>query len=560
MNNHTNIITKIDRNSKQAYLPHTDKLPLVVVNYIRQELLKNENDDVKALFSILRKETELCLRKNEGYAPISWELLNKNKYTEAIKRLRELDLVEYIDHVSPQNGRAGKSKEYRIKLPLFYRLSNMTCNRVDSYIEDGFTLYNGITGKPIRLTKKDKTHQIYKYNKKKKQDELIVSEVVAKGIEPIKYCYFNYKLVEEYLDFLKEQWLLGNLSKKKELRYMNDERCYASVLERPFIVLEKEFKGMLLYQPSYRGQRTGRKSEIGGGFQSCSRDMKQVGFAYSRGTRNYDLKSSQIYCLKYQFMSARLNYGLLDNYLSADKGALAAAVGIDKDTWKGINYGAYFGGFPTKKLKTIKVSGDRKKDYGTLNSLLSYEVVSRHICNFLNIKTWYNNQARRRECEIKYNGNVNVTLVNIYAILKRFYDQNQDLLEELITWHKYLATDFLQSNTVAIKDKKYIINRSDMPIEVTQFMNSKGKVSTRGQRKIASHLLQGQEAQFISRLTWYSEKYKDCPYRVMSDQHDGLIVQGFITDKYVDMARQDTGFTEAYLVEKEYSDKEYCLV
>ena len=81
----------------------------------------------------------MCLRKNEGFAPISWELLNNNKYTKAIKRLRELDLVEYIDRVSPQNGRAGKSREYRIKLPLFYRLSNVTGNRVENYIEDGFT-------------------------------------------------------------------------------------------------------------------------------------------------------------------------------------------------------------------------------------------------------------------------------------------------------------------------------------------------------------------------------------------------------------------------------------
>ena len=232
--NHNNIIAKISKNSKQSYLPHTDKLPLAAVNYIREELLKNESDDVKALFSVLRKETELCLRKNEGYAPISWELLKKYKYTEAIKRLRELDLVDYIDHVIPQNGRAGKSREYRIRLPLFYRLNNMTCNRVSSYIEDGFTLYNGITGKAIRMSKKEKAHRIYKYNKKKKKDELIVSDIVARGIEPIKYCYFNYLLVEEYLDFLKEQWLLGNLSQSNELRYMNDERCYASVLERPF--------------------------------------------------------------------------------------------------------------------------------------------------------------------------------------------------------------------------------------------------------------------------------------------------------------------------------------
>ena len=64
-------------------------------------------------------------------------------------------------------------------------------------------------------------------------------------------------------------------------------------------------------------------------------------------------------------------------------------------------------------------------------------------------------------------------------------------------------------------------------------------------RKLASHLLPGQEACFISRLTWYSKSEPDCPYRVISDQHDGLIVHGLIPEEYVEKARLDT-----YLVEK----------
>ena len=91
-----------------------------------------------------------------------------------------------------------------------------------------------------------------------------------------------------------------------------------------------------------------------------------------------------------------------------------------------------------------------------------------------------------------------------------------------------------------------------MPLEMTQYLNNKGVINSQGKRDLASHLLQGQEACFISRLTWYSKSEPDCPYRVISDQHDGLIVHGLIPEEYVEKARQDTGFQYAYLVEKSY--------
>ena len=55
---HTNIIT-YQQNNRKSYLPHTDKLPKVAVDFIWDDLLKDEDDKVKSLFSILRKEHEL---------------------------------------------------------------------------------------------------------------------------------------------------------------------------------------------------------------------------------------------------------------------------------------------------------------------------------------------------------------------------------------------------------------------------------------------------------------------------------------------------------------------
>ncbi len=90
-----------------------------------------------------------------------------------------------------------------------------------------------------------------------------------------------------------------------------------------------------------------------------------------------------------------------------------------------------------------------------------------------------------------------------------------------------------------------------MKLEITPFINEKKVISAEGKRKIAAHVLQGIEAAFISYITHYSSE-PDCPYRVISDQHDGVIVKGFIPEKYVERARLDSDFKYGILVEKPY--------
>ena len=526
-------VNNIIANTKQSYLPHTDKLPKIAVDYIWNNLLKDEEDSVKRLFFMIRKSQEINLTKREGRTPISWKLIRKKKLEDDIKILKELGVVQYTGF----SKIAKQSREYWIDWDLYRYIESLIPGRVEDFSNNNWQPWNGINNKAIRKSNKSR-HEIYKRNKRKKKDELIVSEIVEDGILPIKYCVIDFINVEDYLNYYQELYMKKLLTTSEELKYLNNERCYRNILMSGFDAKDN----LLMYQPSYRGQSTGRRSEIGGGFQSCSRKMKYEAFYFIPNVRNYDLKSSQMYALKYAFMSARFDTSIVDRYLGIDKAIWASKVGVDVDTWKGLMYGAYFGGFPTSMFKK---DGNIKniKTFG----LLRLEVVRNHICKYLGIDTWYNYDKNRHECN-------DSPYVNkkIKRILEAFYTQNKDLLNELKEWRDFLATDFIESNVdISIRGKLIILNRSGMPIDMSEYINGKGVVSNKGKRDLASHILQGQEAQFISCITKYSLE-PDCPYRVMNDQHDGVIVQGFIPDEYQEKARQETKFKFAYLEPKSF--------
>ena len=528
-------INNIIANTKQSYLPHTDKLPKIAVDYIWNDLLVNEGGDVKRLLFIIRKSQEININKYGGMTPIPYELIKKKGYVEALEKLKDLNIVQYTGF----SKAAKRCRSYWINWDLYKKIDNLIPGRVENFSNNNWKPWNGINNKEIRESATSR-HKIYKYNKRKKKYELTVSEVVENGILPIKFCIIDFINVETYLNYQRELYMKKVLTASEGMKYLNNERCYRNILMNGFII-DSEHKNLLLYEPRYRGQKTGRRSEIGGGFQSCSREMKHEAFYFLPNIRNYDLKSSQMYGLKYAFMSARFDTSIVDKYLAIDKAVWASQIGIDKDTWKGLMYGAYFGGFPSSYFRKDGTMID-KKTY----IMLKCEIVRKHICKFLGIETWYNYKLNRHEC--------NDTVENnkaIQRILSAFYVQNKDLIDKLKEWRDYLATDFFNSNFEIKGGKKYIWNRSNMPIEMTQYMNSKGVISNKGKRDLASHILQGQEALFISCITSYSLE-EDCPYEVMSDQADGVIVQGFIPDEYQERARQDSKFEFAYLEEKPY--------
>lgn len=158
----TSLITYQQNNSK-SYLPHTDKLPKIAVDFIWNNLLKDEDNKVKSLFSILRKEHELNIR-NDGYAPIPYETYKKYNYNQEIERLKELGYVEYTDY-SYNKYSSGKCREYRLPWDLYNYIDDLIPGRVINFTKNNWQFYNGINNKIIRKSKKKIQHEIYQYNK-----------------------------------------------------------------------------------------------------------------------------------------------------------------------------------------------------------------------------------------------------------------------------------------------------------------------------------------------------------------------------------------------------------
>ncbi len=304
-------------------------------------------------------------------------------------------------------------------------------------------------------------------------------------------------------------------------------------------------ENLLEYIPRYKAQSTGRKSEIGGGFQSCSREQKEEAWRFRPDVfTNYDLKSSQIWGLYRQLEEAGFDTLVLDKYIHTPKKDLAEEIGLDVDCWKGLLYGTFFGGFP-------KFTKDGKVPNRKLYSFLKYEIVRKQICEYLNIHVWYDFKKKKRVCKATTHQRNEIT-----SILQRFYDQNTELIYTLDNWRDRLAEKVLTTHSHNANDSITFTNESGMEIDLSEFMTKNGKLSNEGIRKLASHTLQGQEACFISHITSYSAE-EDCPYSVLSDQHDGLLVMGEITTDYVDRAKADSGFKYAALVEKPIIDTKY---
>ena len=510
--------------SNKSYIIHTYKINKKANDFIRNVLLADLNDDDKHLFAHILNGHE-CNIRNNGWTPIPFTTLQSKIRGANIYNLINLGVVEVQKY--PINE--GLCNEYRVRPALYESILNMIPGRVKDYSLDDHELYNLCNGKKI---KKKSRHQIYNRNGKK----LIISEVVKQGITPIEFCVIKYKHVEERLDSLREQRQLGLLSDKERLSYLNDERCYRKILQSGFEIKERDY---LSYQPGYKGQVSGRRTELNGGFQSCTRKQKHQAFFDVPNVRNYDLKSSQIWGLYQQFKIAGIETLPLRKYLRKGKEYYANLVGVSVDCWKGILMGLILGGFP-QLTKAGNVPNYKP------HRLLKHKIVKEHICPELDIKVGYDFNTNRRF----WNASEKQTK-RVREILQKTAKVCRDLIQGLDQWYNFLVNVYVPMNKSHSKGRTYITNKSDMKLKITPFMNEKKVISGEGKRKIAAHVLQGQEAAFISYITHYSSE-PDCPYRVISDQHDGVIVIGSLPDNYLERARFDSGFKYGKLVEKPY--------
>jgi hypothetical protein len=338
-------------------------------------------------------------------------------------------------------------------------------------------------------------------------------ELIVNAIKSINFCLFNNTEVQAHLNQLKdfmdsaalEYQRSDTLSNKKILnkatsRYRVDRHC-ADTIQIDAVTVE-DFRHS--YIPAYRVARTGRIYEIGGGLLSCTREMKMAGFQNIDEIYNYDLKSSQAYGLKQQLEAINVETTWLTEYLNNPnaKKEYATLLGISVDCWKRCLYSIFFGANIQRAVKKGAIY----------------------------------------DCFLHETADPNKALTLYIKLL----DTIQPLKRSILKWHKWLRTEYLTKASYQARGEKYITNSTGKKLSVTQVEKEAKSKKDRSlvTRRIASFVLQGSEAAFIYHLMILGEAYG---YQVLSNQHDGLITIGKVSQEAIDIASTNSGFKYPFL-------------
>jgi hypothetical protein len=334
-----------------------------------------------------------AIRKNRGWFPFYHEhikavlpcTIEERNKTELVWRpLERRGLIRYSTH----SHKEGVAREYKVEEDWLERFLEAAFHDEDEVMVDAFTgtavpdskretrlydhndhKYDGSLLQGLKALK-DTTRRFDKQaienflvHKKRKvlEARAEVEQEFTEDYKEYKQAFFDVppgNRAEGYSDTDSfERWRLLYEGQKRtteflryrQLResYMNDLRCYDSILrQRPRHVEGKIHE----YDTAWKPQMiSGRVSEIGGGLQSASREMKAAAYEDVE-VWNYDIKGSQLGdVIKATEMVPSVDTEeLKKQYQTADKVDCdpktenAEALGISRDTYKSLLYATIF--------------------------------------------------------------------------------------------------------------------------------------------------------------------------------------------------------------------------
>jgi hypothetical protein len=333
-------------------------------------------------------------------------------------------------------------------------------------------------------------------------------------------CYFNLVRCESYLAYLKELAEAGD--EEAANHYKNDSIC----LRRVSLSMQPYDSDSGIYKCSniYSTKSTGR---IYGGFQNFSRGMKYEAFngleIEGRPIINYDLKSSQLNGLIEVHELAGVDASLWLDLMSNRDNYAIEIVG-DRDLFKTLLFSILFGG------KTNNSDRAPSSASATLRAIRNY--VYKH----------------EKDPELQK--------LKIKRLNFRFNNFIQPYEKSLDEFRNYLDTDYFE------KYKKhhsgtgyYIENACGMKFyrdEHTKAHLRPHNATATRRKELAAHILQGREAAYIHHLTVLGDDYD---YRVIANEHDGVIVLNEIPKEAQDRAKELSGFHRALLIKKPFENR-----
>ena len=425
----------------------------------------------------------------------------------------------------PHNRFKKLSAEYRVPQEIAATFEKLEREGIDTALEGRYNLVSRTeTIAPVHRTTLTKNGHRY-------------PDIIRAAMEQITFGLFNPAAIEAYLEEegaqverAHERWIQNGAiedesvesyrrKRKLEMRHANNWRCYQAILRQkpepapnylaPNYPAPDYPAGIYRYEMAYEPQSTGRLTQKSGGLQSCSRKMKERAYSGIAGIggdrlRNYDLKSSHAQLLVGFFEEANIHCPWLDEYVSNPSVAkrIADHLRITKGVWKRMFYTLPNGGMlPPNVSKHTRRLDIRK-------------LIDRHVP-----------EPDRAE-----------TLRELRRVVEPF-------TAALDQWHDYLVGDYVDANYGVGSKGKYIKNDVGMPFYPEEHDNS------RRRGRMAAHLLQGREALYIHTLTTLAPKYG---FEVISNEHDGLVTIGDISEAAQAQARRESGVRRTVLVEKPF--------
>jgi len=279
---------------------------------------------------------------------------------------------------------------------------------------------------------------------------------------------------------------------KHEMRGLN---AWTTVLLQGY---ESIGADLIQYRAAYDVQYTGRISEIRGGFQSAPRVIKDIAYEGIPELYNYDLKSSHLNGSIQHLEDAGISTAWHLKYLGDPKAKenYAKIIDVPIDVWKQALMARLYG---AGDGRIYRIFFDH-----CISSGIGHTKADDYLASFIGCTGTLSSDMRK---------------------LSRYLLRN---------YHKYDGRKYA--------GKRLGKNPTGKTVYIEDLKKSK-------LAQFTSFILQGFESAFIHHLTVLSKKYE---YRVIGNEHDGLITIGEIPDKAVEEAKKLSGLRYAYLENKPF--------
>jgi len=488
----------------QGYIQDNYTAPKSACDFV-QNLLSGYNEETTHFFKHVLISSTLN-HEDHYWIPVCSRLIEKE-----LRGANPLSLVGSLLRKKSYSRARRRSRRWKVDDSIRRHFCQLLG---EGHHEDRYDLFTG--------SKTERQYKSSKYDDNRNPHPNLIQNVM----DVLTEGYYNRDAVEDHLDAYEEQ--VQELEAKAEAapadsktedrasqqlrtvqaRWDSDLMCWNTVLnQNPTEVKDSIYRYNLAYEP----QKTGRITQIAGGLQNGSVEMKEAAYSGFDSLYNYDIKASQAFVFRDFLQEADLDTSFLDAYLSDPEGKYIYSdkVGITAETWKSALYAICMGAYVPKDI--TRSSGD--------------------------LRTIFEKEVRESPGEVDEE--------KLQTIYSRFRDLTSDFLQQVDAWKSHLVNTWIPNCSYQGDGNHWLKNDVGCTFKLPSDKNGRSWLP-----ELIAFLLQGREAYFIHTLT-VEAAHEDIT--VISNEHDGLVTLNEISAAVIDKVRRKTGMDYIQLPEKSFT-------